>query len=175
MHREGEIRVHPLRGFGLVRVGAASQSLDGVVFVGLAQAVPQPLFNDRAQQPTGVVLGDAEGVRDRRKEINAIRLGIFEMAELDGLLPECFTAGIMLEVIELNMGPDGLMEMIWLKSTSFGLLGGECLVIQDLFVRRERGVKKRLHFGVVRGCLGLHFGRIRGGVFHSLRGWLQTG
>ena len=77
--------MHPLRGFGLVRVGEASQSLDGVVFVGLAQAVPQPLFNDRAQQPTGVVLGDAEGVRDCRKKINAIRLGIFEMAELDGL------------------------------------------------------------------------------------------
>ena len=111
MHREGGIRVHPLRCFGLVRVGGASQSLDGVVFISLAQEVPVPLFNDRAQQATGVVLGHAEGVRDRRKEINAVRLGIFEMASLDGLLPECFTAGIMSEVVELNIGPDRLIEM----------------------------------------------------------------
>src|SRR5687768_8290572 len=68
MYREGGNRVHPLRGFGLVRVGGASQSLDGVVFVGLAQDVPVPLFNDRAQQATGVVLGHAEGVRNRKNE-----------------------------------------------------------------------------------------------------------
>src|SRR5687768_5628176 len=100
---------------------------------------------------------------------------MFEMASLDGLLPERFTAGISSEVVELNIGPDRLMETIWLTSTSFGLVGGECLVIQDLFVRRERGVKKRLHFGVGVGILGLHFGRVRGGVFHSLRGRLSRG
>ena len=116
--------MHPLRGFGLALVGGASQSLDGVVFIGLAQEVPQPLFNDRAQQPTGVVLGDAEGVRDRRKKINAVRLGIFEMASLDGLLPECFTAGIMSEVVELNIGPDRLMEMFWLIKHQLRALGG---------------------------------------------------
>src|SRR5688500_2978592 len=81
----------------------------------------------------------------------------------------------MLEVVELNIAPDRLMEMIWLQSTSFGLVSGECLVIQDLFARRERGVKKRLHFGVGVGMLGLHFGRVRGGVFYSLRGWLRRG
>ena len=48
-------------------------------------------------------------------------LGIFEMASLDGLLPECFTSVIMSEVVELNIGPDRLIEMIWLTSTSFGL------------------------------------------------------
>ena len=132
-----------------------------------------PLFNDRAQQPTGVVLGHAEGVRDRRKESNAVRLGIFEMASLDDLLPECFTAVILSEVVELNIGPDGFIERFWLTSTSFGRVRGECLVIQDLFFRRERGVKKRLHFGVGWGCLGLHFGRVRDGVFHSLRGGLR--
>src|SRR5687768_407622 len=100
---------------------------------------------------------------------------MFEMASLDGLLPERFTAGIMSEVVELNIAPDRLMEIIWLKSTSFGLVSGECLVIQDLFVRRERGVKKRLHFGVGFGILGLHFGCVRGGVFHSLRGRLRRG
>ena len=131
--------MHPLSSLGLVLVGGASQSLDGVVFISLAQEVPVSLFNDRAQQATGVVLGHAEGVRDRRKEINAVCLGIFEMASLDGLLPECFTSGISSEVVELNIGPDWLMEMFWLKSTSFGVLGGECLVIQDLFARRERG------------------------------------
>ena len=114
MHREGGIRVHPLRCFGLVRVGGASQSLDGVVFIGLAQEVPEPLFNHRAQQPTGVVLGDAEGVRDSRKKINAVSLGIFEMASLDGLLPECFTAVILSEVVGLDIGPDRLIEMFWL-------------------------------------------------------------
>ena len=89
--------MHPLRGFDLVCVGGASQALDGVVFISLAQEVPVPLFNDRAQQATGVVLGHAQGVRDRRKESNAVRLGIFEMASLDGLLPESFTAGILSE------------------------------------------------------------------------------
>src|SRR5688572_24391206 len=115
------MRVHPLSGFGLLLVGGASQSLDGVVFISLAQEMPQPLFNDRAQQATGVVLGHAEGVRDRRKEINAVRLGIFEMSQLDGFLPECFTSGLSSEVVELNIHPDWLMEMFWLKSTSFGL------------------------------------------------------
>ena len=114
--------MHPLRCFSLVRFGGASQSLDGVVFVGLAQEVPVPLFNDRPQQATGVVLCHAEGVRDRRKKINAVRLSIFEMASLDGFLPECFTAGIISEVVELNIGPDRLIEIIWLKSTSFGTL-----------------------------------------------------
>ncbi len=97
-HREEGIRVHPLRFLGLALVSGASQSLDGGIFIGLAQEVPEPLFNHRAQQPTGVVLGHAEGVRDRRKEINAVRPGIFEMASLDGLLPERFTAGISSEV-----------------------------------------------------------------------------
>ena len=112
-----------------MRVDAASQSLGGVVFIGLAQEVPEPLFNDRPQQPAGVVLGHAEGVRDRRKKINAVRLGIFEMALLDGLLPECFTAVILSEVVELHISPDRLIEIFWLTSTSFGLFRGECLVI----------------------------------------------
>src|SRR5688500_13722145 len=116
MHRKEGIRVHPPRGVGLVRVGGASQSLDSDIFISLAQEVPVPLFNDRAQQATGIVLGHAEGVRDRRKEINAVSLGMFEMASLDGLLPECFTAGIMSEVVELHIGPGRLIEMIWLTS-----------------------------------------------------------
>ena len=93
-----------------MRVGGASQSLESVIFISLAQEVPQPLFNDRAQQPAGVVLGDAEGVRDRRKKIKAVRLGIFEMSALDGLLLECFTAGVMLEVVELDICPIGSIE-----------------------------------------------------------------
>src|SRR5687768_13525708 len=97
------------------------------------------------------------------------------MSSLDGFLPECFASGIMSEVVELNIRPGRFMEMIWLTSTSFGLVRGECLVIQDLFFRRERGVKKRLHFGVGIGMLGLHFGRVRGGVFHSLRSRLRRG
>ena len=104
--------MHPLPGFGLVRVSAASQSLDGVVFISLAQEVPVPLFNDRAQQATGVVIGHTEGVGDRRKEINAVRLGIFEMASLDGLLPERFTTGISSEVDELHIGPNRLIKII---------------------------------------------------------------
>ena len=61
-------------------------------------------------------------MRDRRKKIKAVRLGIFEMASLDGLVPECFTSGILLEVVELNIGPGRLMERFWLTSTSFGLV-----------------------------------------------------
>ena len=121
------------------------------------------------------MLGDAEGVRDRRKEINAVRLGMFEMASLDGLLPERFTAGIMSEVVELHIRPGRLIKRFWLISTRDRLVGGECLVIQDRFFRSERGVKKRLHFGVVWGGLRLHFGRVRSGVFHRLRGRLSRG
>ena len=32
-----------------------------------------------------------------------------------------------------------------------------------------------MHFGVGMGVLGLHFGRVRGGVFHRLRGRLRRG
>jgi hypothetical protein len=70
--------MYPLRFFGLVLVGGASQSLDGVVFIGLGEEVPEPLLNDRPQKPTGVVLGDAEGVSYGGEEINTVRLGIFE-------------------------------------------------------------------------------------------------
>ena len=105
-------------------VNGASQSLDGVVFISLAQEVPEPLFNHRAQQPTGVVLGDAEGMLDRRKKIEAVRLGLFEMSQLDGLLPEGFTAGILLEVVELDIRPVRYLERCWLTSTSFGRLRG---------------------------------------------------
>ena len=117
--------MHPLRSLVSCSSVGASQSLDGVIFISLAQEVPEPLFNDRAQQPTGVVLGDAEGVRDRRKKINAVRLGIFEMASLDGFLPECFTAGIMSEVVELDIRPGRLMEIFWLiKHQASGSSGG---------------------------------------------------
>ena len=127
-HGKEGIRVHPLRFFGLVRVGGASQSLDGGIFIRLAQEVPEPLFNDRAQQPAGVVLGDAEGVRDGRKEINAVSLSNFEMALLDGILPECFTAGILSEVIGLDVSPDRLVEIFLLMNTRLGGLWGESLV-----------------------------------------------
>src|SRR6187431_311966 len=98
-HAQEGIGVYALGLSGLALVVGASQSLEGVVFVGLAQEVPESLFHHSAQQPTGVVLGDAEGVSDGSKEINVVSLGIFEMSELDGLLPESFTSVIVSEVV----------------------------------------------------------------------------
>src|SRR5688572_15319228 len=106
--------------------------------------MPEPLFNDGAQQPAGVVLGDAQGMRDGRKKIQAVSLDVFEMTAFHGVLPEGFTADVLLEVMELDIRPGWFMERCWLTSTSLGRFGGEFLVIRDLFFRRESQVKKRL-------------------------------
>jgi hypothetical protein len=49
-----------------------SQPPDGQLFIGLGDDLPEPLFDNRAQEPTGIACGNAAGMGNGGKEGGAV-------------------------------------------------------------------------------------------------------
>ena len=107
--RHKRVRLDLRRFLGRLGVGGVFQPDDAVVLICLTDDVPQTLFNHGAKEPTGIGLGDPQGMSDGGKKINAVGRGVSDIAVLDRLLAELFTAGVGVEVFQLDVRPGGMV------------------------------------------------------------------